>query len=189
MILADARHIPLKDESVQTVVCSPPYWGLRDYGILPQVWESEEPCVCDRLQHDWGDAIVNNATNHTDKRRWQHTRNGRDEEQPIEKRVAWLRTEVPQGKFCQTCGAWAGVLGLEPTPELYVQHIVEVFREVWRVLRKDGTCWVNLGDTYARDPGKGDRADYPKSGRIPELTRINRLDLKEFQLLRSKPFW
>ena len=42
-----------------------------------------------------------------------------------------------------------GQLGLEPTPELYVEHMVEVFREVRRVLRRDGTCWVNLGDSYA----------------------------------------
>lgn len=44
------------------------------------------------------------------------------------------------------CGAWRGHLGLEPTPELYVQHIVEVFREVWRVLRDDATLFLNLGD-------------------------------------------
>jgi DNA modification methylase len=39
--------------------------------------------------------------------------------------------------------------GLEPTPEAYVAHLVEVFRAVRRVLRADGTCWVNLGDSYA----------------------------------------
>jgi DNA modification methylase len=38
---------------------------------------------------------------------------------------------------------------LEPTPELYVEHAVAVFREVRRVLRDDGTCWVNMGDSYA----------------------------------------
>jgi DNA modification methylase len=43
----------------------------------------------------------------------------------------------------------AGQVGLEPTPELYVQHLVEIFREVRRVLRPDGTCWVNLGSSYA----------------------------------------
>ena len=42
-----------------------------------------------------------------------------------------------------------GQLGLEPTPEEYVSNIVAVFREVRRVLRADGTCWVNLGDSYA----------------------------------------
>lgn len=40
-------------------------------------------------------------------------------------------------------------IGLEPTPEEYVQNLVTVFRKVYRVLRDDGTCWVNLGDTYA----------------------------------------
>ena len=39
-------------------------------------------------------------------------------------------------------------LGLEPTPELYVQNVVEVFREVKRVLRDDGTVWLNLGSSY-----------------------------------------
>lgn len=40
-------------------------------------------------------------------------------------------------------------IGSEATPELYVAAMVEVFREVRRVLRKDGTCWINLGDSYA----------------------------------------
>lgn len=41
-----------------------------------------------------------------------------------------------------------GQLGLEPTPDLYVASMVEVFREVRRVLRRDGTCWLNMGDSY-----------------------------------------
>ena len=43
----------------------------------------------------------------------------------------------------------AGQIGLEETPDAYVARIVEVYRAVWRVLRDDGTCWVNLGDSYA----------------------------------------
>lgn len=42
-----------------------------------------------------------------------------------------------------------GQIGMEETPEKYIQSLVEVFREVRRVLRKDGTLWVNIGDTYA----------------------------------------
>jgi len=53
------------------------------------------------------------------------------------------------------CAAWRGSLGLEPTPALYVQHLVEAFREVRRVLRDDGTLWLNLGDSYAAAVGKG----------------------------------
>ncbi len=44
--------------------------------------------------------------------------------------------------------AWRGQLGLEPTPEMFIGHLVEIFREVRRVLRTDGTCWVNMGDCY-----------------------------------------
>jgi len=51
--------------------------------------------------------------------------------------------------FCLHCSAWRGSLGLEPTPDLYVQHLVEIFRDVKRVLRDDGTLWLNLGDTYS----------------------------------------
>jgi DNA modification methylase len=52
---------------------------------------------------------------------------------------------------CAKCGARRvdQQLGLEPTPDAYVQAMVEVFREVRRVLRGDGTCWLNLGDSYA----------------------------------------
>lgn len=55
-----------------------------------------------------------------------------------------------------------GQIGLEPTPEAFVAEMVDVFREVRRVLRKDGTVWLNLGDSYA---GSG-RGGYPggKSG-------------------------
>jgi len=42
-----------------------------------------------------------------------------------------------------------GQIGLEPTPVEYVTKLVKVFREVWRVLRDDGTVWLNLGDSYA----------------------------------------
>src|SRR5690606_41846851 len=52
----------------------------------------------------------------------------------------------------------AGQLGLEKTPQEYVEKMVKVFREVWRVLRDDGTLWLNLGDTYVNhsQPGGGD---------------------------------
>jgi len=49
-----------------------------------------------------------------------------------------------------------GQIGLEPTPEEYIENLVQVFRQVWRVLRDDGTVWLNLGDTYAAGGmGKG----------------------------------
>jgi DNA modification methylase len=49
----------------------------------------------------------------------------------------------------------AGQIGLEATPDVYVARLVDVFREVRRVLRDDGTLWLNLGDSYARAGGEG----------------------------------
>jgi len=43
---------------------------------------------------------------------------------------------------------WQGELGLEPTPDLYIQHLCDIFDEVKNILKDDGTCWVNIGDTY-----------------------------------------
>jgi DNA modification methylase len=153
ILKGDCRDVlrSLDADSVQTCVTSPPYWGLRDYGIPPSVWGGDPNC-----EHRWGAEIAVNATNHTTKARWNHTRNGRDELQPIKKRVSWLRTEVKQGQFCQHCGAWAGAFGLEPTYQAYVDHAVEVFQEVRRVLRPDGTLWLNLGDSYC----SGNRATW-----------------------------
>src|SRR4051812_16138448 len=83
----------LPARSVHTCVTSPPYWGLRDYGI-------------------------------------------------------------------------AGQLGLEDTPEEFTSNMVALFREVRRVLRDDGTLWLNLGDSYAHGGcGSRDSARWPKQSR------------------------
>ena len=79
----------MEAESVHCVVTSPPYWGLRDYGV-------------------------------------------------------------------------EGQLGLEPTPDLYIENLVQIFREVRRVLRRDGTLWLNMGDSYAGS-GKGIGSDHGKA--------------------------
>ena len=77
LLKADARQIPLRDETVQCVVTSPPYWGLRAYGGEPEM------------------------------------------------------------------------IGLEPTFDEHLDRLIRVFREVRRVLRKDGCCFLNYGDAYA----------------------------------------
>lgn len=87
LIQADARAIPLADNSVDCVVTSPPYWGLRDYGVAGQI--GLEPV------HD--------------------------------------------------CQGWATGA---PCGECWVCQMVAVFREVRRVLKPTGACWVNVGDAY-----------------------------------------
>lgn len=155
LLNANTLHIPLPDESVHCIVTSPPYWTLRDYGLPPLVWDGEPDCA-----HVWGERVTaGEGYASSSRRRWQHgaTRDDSpDEWQP----------ETGQGKFCRRCGAWRGCLGLEPTPELYVAHLVEVFREVWRVLRADGTLWLNLGDTYAHDTKWGGRSGRKNAGSV-----------------------
>lgn len=134
-----ARLKELPDESVQCVVTSPPYWGLRFYQTIPQVWGGNPKC-----QHAWGDVGSRHRGGPPGK---SETMAGRDQ-------LSRAATgDINTGCFC-ACGAWRGELGLEPTPDLFVEHIVEVFREVRRVLRSDGTCWVNMGDCYATGAGK-----------------------------------
>lgn len=141
LVNSSANRIPLPDGSVHCVVTSPPFWGLRDYGLMPMVWGGDEGC-----RHEWGDVLPGKPGN-------------------IDGGLAFTGTGAPAtrlprlievgrgtssaGRFCNLCDAWLGCLGNEPTPDLYVQHLVEIFREVRRVLRPDGTCWLNLGDSYA----------------------------------------
>jgi DNA modification methylase len=122
----------LADESIHCVVTSPPYWGLRDYGLEPVVWGGRSDCP-----HAWNRETVPSANGQTTHPMIARTLN-----------VSSATRSPRVSETCTECGAWRGQLGLEPTPQLFVTHLVEVFREVRRVLREDGTCWVNLGDTY-----------------------------------------
>ena len=143
---ADARHIPLADKTVQTVMTSPPYWGLRDYKLEPRVWGGNPEC------HHRFDGIVHHEHraqgSHGKSRTTERFYGGDPSRRFNEDHQRHYSTH-----FCH-CGAWRGSFGLEPTPELYVQHILEIFREVKRVLRDDGTLWLNMGDCYGQGGGK-----------------------------------
>lgn len=139
------RELPAA--SVDCVVTSPPYWSLRDYGSPPQVWGGDSDC-----EHEWGDELVETLQSGN----FNEGMNERMGRQVGQRKQEKMRPkQVSEGRFCGRCGAWLGQLGLEPTPQLYVSHIVEVFREVRRVLAPHGVCWLNLGDSYARDHTKG----------------------------------
>jgi DNA modification methylase len=120
----------LEAGSVQTCVTSPPYWGLRDYGTA--TWEGGD-LECDHLRTDNREAAIRTSTLGGGKRT---AVGGHEGEQ--------------HRSVCGKCGAKRidSQLGLESTPEEYVANLVEVFREVRRVLRDDGTVWFNLGDSY-----------------------------------------
>ena len=123
-------------------VTSPPYYALRDYGTAS--WVGGDP-NCDHK----GDPI------RTRENVNQHTGTGND--------VKNADTYAPVKQVCPKCGAVRvdQQIGLEDTPEAYISRLVDVFREVRRVLRDDGTLWVNIGDSYSGS-GKGG-ANYPDS--------------------------
>jgi DNA modification methylase len=127
----------LPDGLAQTCVTSPPYWGLRDYGVAPRLWGGDPDC-----QHRWGAGERGRRSDLLPcERSRSRVRLGRDGRQGA--------AGLQGGCFCQRCGAWKGCLGLEPDPDLYVDHLVAVLREVRRVLREDGTLWLILGDSFA----------------------------------------
>ncbi|MBC3906227.1 site-specific DNA-methyltransferase [Undibacterium sp. NL8W] len=113
ILIGDTREQlkTIASESIHCVVTSPPYWGLRDYGV-------------------------------------------------------------------------EGQIGLEPTPGEFIAIMVDVFEEVRRVLRADGTCWVNMGDSYAtgagavgRSPGGGAQGErFIRRGHVNTQPNRKKLD-------------
>lgn len=156
----DARAVmaEMAPESVTCVVTSPPYFSLRDYGLPPAVWGGEPG-----HDHEW--EVEARITERSSSVHWQHTEGGGTRaDGSFRNRHANAGAASDEQREWGTttsgtcpCGAWLGQLGLEPTPTLYVEHMVEVFRAVRRVLRRDGTLWLNLGDAYAAS-GKGSPA-------------------------------
>lgn len=114
----------LAPKSVDLIITSPPYWGLRTYG----------------LTHNW-DTLAD----------WKATDHRPGEMPPYE----WYRDK-------------GGLLGLEPIPDWYAMHLVEIFGRLGPALKPEGNVWVNLGDTYfarwssIRDKGRQGLGDNPR---------------------------
>jgi DNA modification methylase len=159
----------LEAGSVQTCITSPPYWGLRAYGTDPQVWGGDPLCSHSLEETAPGKVLtggtgtasakqVSNAGsqygNHPSPKSTLTTNNGRGPQPGNKYHAEAEQGQAAESATCTRCGAWRGELGSEPTPEQYVANIVAVFRAVRRVLRDDGTLWVNLGSSYAGS-GKG----------------------------------
>jgi len=124
----------MESGSVHCVITYPPYYGLRDYGTAQ--WEGGDP-ECDHVNEK------------------QRNRNlGKDVSEARQGRTAdesRLRDGVSKiDMICHKCGARRidQQLGLESTPEEYIDKMVTIFREIRRVLRDDGTVWLNMGDSY-----------------------------------------
>ena len=121
--------------SVHMVMTSPPYWGLRDYGLGQ--WQGGDA----ECKHERPTSVADEQyqSSHATPGGWRQNKG-----------------ELPPQGTCGLCGAvqQAAGIGLESTLGEWVQNIVAVGREVWRVLRDDGSFWLNLGDAYAASSGQ-----------------------------------
>jgi DNA modification methylase len=138
--------------SIDSIVTSPPYWGLRDYGTA--AWVGGDP----GCRHSAG--------------------RGGNVPQTTQPAVDYPASAAHRGGDPAVCRRCAAVrldrqYGLEPTPEAYVEHLRAVFAQLARVLVPTGTVWLNLGDCYASNsngyhvsrPGKANQPTYrPRPG-------------------------
>jgi DNA modification methylase len=123
--LATLPELPA--ESIQCCITSPPYYGLRDYGTGR--WEGGDPaCDHSRRTSTKTGAVTTQSMPH----------NSNHELEP------WL------GGVCGKCGAVRvdQQIGIEATPEQYIDKIVQLGQGIRNALREDGTFWLNLGDSY-----------------------------------------
>jgi DNA modification methylase len=157
-----------KDQGIkaQTCVTSPPYYGLRDYGTAK--WEG-------------GDADCEHSISMPTK--WNDPKRG----------TSVLRPETAHrggsSTNCHKCGATRidSQLGLEETPEQYIDAMVEVFRCVWDVLEDDGTLWLNIGDSYCNSNGFARASpEYQREGRNNMPANDRKLDKLHETGLKTK---
>ena len=123
----------LPDEIVDCCVTSPPYYALRDYGTGK--WVGGDP----------------NCPHYRTSKYSKNTATGHKAMMEQGEAVA----DAIYKTVCPLCGAVRvdKQIGLEETPEQYVEKLVKVFHEVKRVLKDDGTLWLNIGDSYAAQRG------------------------------------
>lgn len=145
----------LDDQCINTVVTSPPYFGLRDYGTA--TWEAGD-ASCD---HVYSYAKQTGVLSNHDQTVWNK-----------------LYKDI-----CGKCGASRidQQIGQEQSPDQYVERLLDVFREVKRILRNDGTLWLNLGDSYA-----GNNSVASNNGRAGYGTPKERIINRTGQGLKSK---
>ena len=135
-VLESLRMLP--DNSVHHVTTSPPYWSLRDYGVGGTVWGGDKKC-----DHRWSSELGQRISPPQ-----KNPYRGSEDERGSTAFLRRSELSASCGYFCVRCGAWFGALGLEPDPNLFVYHLILIFREVRRALHPSGSLLLNLGDSF-----------------------------------------
>ena len=139
----------LPDGCVNLVVTSPPYYGLRNYKTEPQIWGGSPQC-----EHKWIEDATNRSNASGGLGYKQDTVRGSHHTD--------YNNRVTYSNNCSKCQAWKGSLGLEQHPQFFVDHLIEIFREVKRTLRENGSAYIIIADSYYGSGGTG--GDYNAGG-------------------------
>lgn len=142
------RRFP--NESIDCVVTSPPqlYFQLRKYNTDPTIWGGNEKC-----SHQWNNVsqVLKHKAGETNprKEKWFKDKGAADDK---------------GSAYCSLCNAWRGDLGLEPSVDEFILHLQIIFAEVYRVLKKTGSCYTVIADTYSgSNCGTGDTTSTNKN--------------------------
>ncbi len=144
------RQMP--DNSVESIITSPPYWQLRSYeGIPDYIWDGKKDC-----EHDFEQIRVPapNSSGGKPSETNQYAKMLSIKGKENYSEFTDYKDRATYSHFCSKCGAWKGQLGLEPTLQLFLEHIWQIMDETYRILKPTGTAWINLGDTYGTVSGR-----------------------------------
>ena len=147
--LEELKKLKERGAVAHLVVTSPPYYGLRAYGTEPVFYDGK---IAD-CPHEWAEAKLKRRGGNTGKQDVGSYKRQADQD---------IRKKDIVSKLCTKCDAWVGELGHEPNVELFIDHLVQIFREVGDILHPMGSLWVVINDTYAGSGGAG--GEYNKGG-------------------------
>ena len=120
-------------DSIDCIFTSPPYYGLRKYDTPPVIFGGDKNC-----NHRWEEFIHKGISGGTKSKKVQIKEKNNFQIVPNSNQLS-----------CILCGAWIGELGQEPTHIMFIDHLVEIFMECARILKPDGTMWINISDSYS----------------------------------------
>jgi site-specific DNA-methyltransferase (adenine-specific) len=130
-VLSVIKQIP--SSSIDMVITSPPYYGLRNYNTNSQIWDGNNSC-----NHEWQFFNHKSMTGGINSPKIH-----------IKDQDNYSIVKDSEQAICSKCGAYKCELGAESNFHLYIDHLIQIFDETKRILKPTGSCWINLGDCYS----------------------------------------
>jgi DNA modification methylase len=159
------KRFPFK--SVSMIVTSPPYWNQRNYGSKNVLWREYGGCEHEFISYK----MIGNKGGHNSPK------------QSIKGVNNFQETEDSEASICTKCGVLSSQLGQEPTPELYITDLCDIFDTAEPVLADWGSLWVNIGDKRAGSGGAGNQYERLKKTGMLEYGAIKTKNIRNTSLV------